>query len=381
MGGIIPIIRVNYTFYEVLRSIFIPARSRRYRNKLKEAIKDLYGVNDVLLTSSCREAIYMLLKSLKQNKVIIPAYTCDVVVDAALSAGKTIQFAKVSRDTMNIEAYPAFDSDTILIATHQFGYPCEIDNIVAECHNKGAIVIEDCAGAFGSKYKRRYVGTFGDFGVFSFNSSKTITSPSGGGAVIARDPERLKGVVFRQNSEVCFYSFKKWVKSIGLALNNNSLFHYLLYRLFNVPKEPVIEEVNEVNKRIDYPYELLEWQSYITYNQLKQWNELEIKRKNLFKRYCNELKTPVIHIIKGAECVCNRYATFVKNRDAFIKYCSLHGVGIGYGFERVVIPNEFECERDIAADIVYLPFSCNYSTKEIDHIISIVNEAYEKVES
>ena len=124
MGGTIPVMRVNYTIPHLLRSIFVSERSTHYREKLKEEICKYYFVNDVMLTSSARCAIYMIAHSLPQHKIIVPAYTCEVVIEAVKLAGKEVIFAPVSKETLNISEYPEFDSDTIVIATHQYGFPC-----------------------------------------------------------------------------------------------------------------------------------------------------------------------------------------------------------------------------------------------------------------
>ena len=66
------------------------------------------------------------------------------------------------------------------MAVHLYGQMCEMDEImkIAEEHN--LFVIEDCAEAFGSKYKGRYAGTFGNISAFSFYGNKTITTGEGG---------------------------------------------------------------------------------------------------------------------------------------------------------------------------------------------------------
>ncbi len=69
---------------------------------------------------------------------------------------------------------------------HTFGFMCRIDEILAICKTWGIPVVEDAAEALGSSYKGQNAGSFGVFGVFSFNGNKIITS-GGGGAIVSSD--------------------------------------------------------------------------------------------------------------------------------------------------------------------------------------------------
>ena len=66
------------------------------------------------------------------------------------------------------------------MAVHLYGHPCEMEELVELCREKNIFLIEDCAEAFGSIYKGKYAGTFGDIATFSFFGNKTITTGEGG---------------------------------------------------------------------------------------------------------------------------------------------------------------------------------------------------------
>lgn len=82
-----------------------------------------------------------------------------------------------------------------IIAVHLYGMPARIDEICAVGRKWGIPVVEDAAEALGSLYKGRMCGTFGEYGVLSFNGNKMITT-SGGGALICPDAESRKRAVF-----------------------------------------------------------------------------------------------------------------------------------------------------------------------------------------
>ena len=76
-----------------------------------------------------------------------------------------------------------------------YGMPYKIDEIMVVADKYGIPVIEDAAEGFGSKFDGRVLGTFGKYGVLSFNGNKMITT-SGGGALVCPDTEAKKEIMF-----------------------------------------------------------------------------------------------------------------------------------------------------------------------------------------
>ena len=82
-----------------------------------------------------------------------------------------------------------------IVPVYLYGMPAKLDEIMAVADKYDIPVIEDAAEGFGSRYKGRTCGTFGKFGVLSFNGNKMITT-SGGGALICPDAESKKEIMF-----------------------------------------------------------------------------------------------------------------------------------------------------------------------------------------
>lgn len=82
-----------------------------------------------------------------------------------------------------------------IIIVHLYGMPAKMDKIMEIASKYNIPIIEDAAEALGSKYKERYLGTFGDLGVLSFNGNKIITT-SGGGALISKNKESIDKAKF-----------------------------------------------------------------------------------------------------------------------------------------------------------------------------------------
>ena len=82
-----------------------------------------------------------------------------------------------------------------IIPVHLYGMPVKIDEVMEVANRYGIPVLEDSAEALGSEYKGRKCGTFGEYGVLSFNGNKMITT-SGGGALICPSEEKAKRALF-----------------------------------------------------------------------------------------------------------------------------------------------------------------------------------------
>jgi dTDP-4-amino-4,6-dideoxygalactose transaminase len=82
-----------------------------------------------------------------------------------------------------------------IIPVHLYGMPAKMDEIIAIANEYGVPVIEDAAEALGSNIKKRPCGSFGTFGVLSFNGNKIITT-SGGGALLSEDAEMIEKARF-----------------------------------------------------------------------------------------------------------------------------------------------------------------------------------------
>ncbi len=82
-----------------------------------------------------------------------------------------------------------------IIVVHLYGMPAKVEEIMAISKRHQIPVIEDAAEALGSKYKGRFLGSFGDLGVYSFNGNKIITT-SGGGALVSANEAWIKRARF-----------------------------------------------------------------------------------------------------------------------------------------------------------------------------------------
>jgi dTDP-4-amino-4,6-dideoxygalactose transaminase len=160
--------------------------------KTKEFEKEFSTMlrNDVNCTavSSATAALHMSLLALgvkEGDEVIIPALTFVADINVVRIVGATPVLADCdSYNDWNISASSIEKVITpktkAVIAVHFAGYPCQMDEIIELCKNKNIALIEDCAHAPGATYKNQAVGTFGDFGCFSFFTNKNLSVGEGG---------------------------------------------------------------------------------------------------------------------------------------------------------------------------------------------------------
>jgi dTDP-4-amino-4,6-dideoxygalactose transaminase len=93
------------------------------------------------------------------------------------------------------DALIKYPTTKAVIVVHLYGLSADMDKIVELCKKYNVTLIEDAAESLGTTYKGRYTGTFGDYGIFSFNGNKIITT-SGGGMLVSNNQERIEKVRF-----------------------------------------------------------------------------------------------------------------------------------------------------------------------------------------
>ena len=131
------------------------------------------------------------------DEVIVQSFTFCASTHPITYLGATPVFVDSERDTWNMD--PALLEEAIkdriaktgrkpkaIVPVYLYGMPAKIDDIMEIARRYEIPVIEDAAEGFGSRYKGQVCGTFGEYGVLSFNGNKMITT-SGGGALICPD--------------------------------------------------------------------------------------------------------------------------------------------------------------------------------------------------
>jgi dTDP-4-amino-4,6-dideoxygalactose transaminase len=177
-------------------------------DNFEKDISNYLGVEDVAVLSSGTAAIHLALIILgieKDDEVIASSFTFSATINPIVYQGATPVLVDSDQDTWNMstELLRFAIEDRIekgkkpkaIIPVHLYGMPANLDQILDLAAIFEIPVIEDAAEAFGSKYREKLLGTFGEIGIFSFNGNKIITT-SGGGALISKKPDVVKKARF-----------------------------------------------------------------------------------------------------------------------------------------------------------------------------------------
>lgn len=170
-----------------------------FENELSAKI----GVKSAAALSSGTAAIHMALKATGVGKgdiVFCPSLTFAATANPIIYQDAIPVFIDSDIETWNMspaaleKAFEKYNPKAVIVV-HLYGLSADMDKICEICHRHNVVLIEDAAESLGTTYKGKYTGTFGDYGTFSFNGNKIITT-SGGGMLVSDNEERIKKVRF-----------------------------------------------------------------------------------------------------------------------------------------------------------------------------------------
>ena len=158
-----------------------------FLSKFEGAFGEFIGAQHASAVTSGTTALHLALLALgvgDGDEVIVPTFTYIASVNSIVYTGANPVFVDSVADTWQMDPDDVRKKITpktrAIMVVHLYGHPCDMDALISIARENGISVIEDCAEAFGSRYKGKYVGTFGEIGVFSFFGNKTITAGEGG---------------------------------------------------------------------------------------------------------------------------------------------------------------------------------------------------------
>ena len=166
------------------------------------------GVNGAVALSSGTAAIHLALSLLNVQKgdtVFCSSLTFVASANPILYLGGEPVFIDSEPDTWNmspialekafIDAAKSNKMPKAVIIVNLYGQSAKMDELISICNKYQVPIIEDAAESLGSTYKGKASGTFGDFGIYSFNGNKIITASSGG-MLISNNREALSKAYF-----------------------------------------------------------------------------------------------------------------------------------------------------------------------------------------
>jgi dTDP-4-amino-4,6-dideoxygalactose transaminase len=381
----IPRVKVNYGLGSLIAALRASMSDIDTRGNLEAELQSLFGTPHVLLTPSGRAGLYFILRAIEKSRVLVPAYTCKAVVEAALMAGKEVVYVKSEADGFNMDANDVAanaDENCVIVATHQFGIPCDIARIMEIARSCGALVIEDAAASFGSRINGRLTGTFSDAAFFSFDSTKTVNVPLKGGFILTAQldlHERIKRI-YREDIHPMppMIAMKCFLSGLAYLLLKN----HLIYRVFHLLNFDLRGRFTAESQEMDlslsmfYSYDMSHWQAYLAWDQIKKREVIFKFRRDQFAAYRQRLKGCDSFLLppedRNGEWVCTRFPIRVLHHKMdFYKATARYGVDMAFSFTFIAASQNFVYEHRVAGQVLDLPYYLKLTPAERDKVVSI----------
>jgi UDP-N-acetylbacillosamine transaminase len=239
---------------EVFKSNYI-APLGEYVVKFEESIKNSTDIDYALATVSGTAAIHLALRvlNIREGDVVLTSSFTFIGSVAPIIYQNAIPVFIDCDDSWQLS--PILLKEVIkkaprkpkaLIVTHLYGQCADMSEIVSICKEEGIYIIEDAAEALGAVYEDKSVGTFGDFGVFSFNGNKILTT-SGGGMLISNNGEWIEKAKFfatQAREDEIYYEHKVYGYN---------------YRMSNVLAAIGVAQMEVLDKRVAKKREIFSW--------------------------------------------------------------------------------------------------------------------------
>ncbi|XXM72942.1 DegT/DnrJ/EryC1/StrS family aminotransferase [Lysinibacillus sphaericus] len=173
-------------------------------NEFEKELAEKVGSKAAAALSSGTGAIHLALRAAGVEDgdiVFCPTLTFSATANPIIYQNAVPVFIDSNEETWNMcpkaleEAFEKYPEVKAVIVVHLYGLSADMDKIMEICKKHNVAVIEDAAESLGGYYKGQHTGTFGDYGIFSFNGNKIITT-SGGGMLVSNNEEKVSKVRF-----------------------------------------------------------------------------------------------------------------------------------------------------------------------------------------
>ena len=173
-------------------------------NAFEKEVSAYTGAKYAAALSAGTAAIHLAVKLLgvgEGDYVFCSALTFSASCNPVCYENATPVFIDSEPDTWNMspealeKAFEKYPNPKAVICVHLYGTPAKLDEIMEICQRHHVPMIEDAAESLSATYKGKQTGTFGKFGIYSFNGNKIITT-SGGGMLVSEDEDAIERARF-----------------------------------------------------------------------------------------------------------------------------------------------------------------------------------------
>lgn len=250
-----------------------------HAKKLEKTVADYIGMKYAIATHCCTQALHLSCAALglkDGDEVICTDFSWVATAYAISYTGATPVFVDIDPDSWCIDPKAIEKAITkktkAIMLVHCFGQPAEMDTIMEIARRHNLYVIEDAAPAMGAEFKGKKVGSFGDFGCFSFQGAK-LTASGEGGILLTNNEElynkaALLASMGRTDSQAVF-----WSDQLGYQ-----------YTIANLTAALALAQVERIEELISRKRQIFAWY----YERLKDVDGIKIikEKENCFSNYC-----------------------------------------------------------------------------------------------
>ena len=231
-------------------------------NEFESEFKKFVGTKYALATNNGTSALhsaYFGLDLKKGDEVIVPSYTWHATVMPLLTLGVKPIFAEIDKNTLTLDPKDVEKKITkktkAIVLVHLHGNVCDMKSFLNLKNEHNLFLIEDCSHAFGAKYNKKIVGSFGDVSCFSLQGAKAVSGGEAGILVTNNKEIYERALLFghqsRASKEITIDYLKPYIKTgfgfkyrphpLAIVLALNSL------RSLEIRKKRIKKKINLIN--------------------------------------------------------------------------------------------------------------------------------------
>ena len=247
-------------------------------NEFENSVKEYLNIKGACGLSSGTSAIHLGLKVLgvkKDDIVFVSDLTFSASVNPIIYENATPVFIDSEYETWNMDpialekAFEKYPNPKAVVVVHLYGRASKMEKIIEICKKHNVPILEDAAEGLGTKYKNKFLGTYGDCAALSFNGNKIITT-TGGGMFVSDNTDYVKKVKFwsTQSKEP-----EKYYQHLEIGYN---------YRMSNVLAGIGRGQIKVLEERISKKREIYETyqKAFENIDDIQMENESSDERSN-----------------------------------------------------------------------------------------------------
>jgi perosamine synthetase len=330
--------------------------------EFEDEVGAFLGARHVIATNTGTTALHLAFDTIglgPGDEVIVPSLTYVATIQAITETGATPVFCDIEEDTLNIDLSDAERKITsktkAIVPVHYRGIPCDMDELLTIADRFGLRVVEDAAHAFGTYYKGKRIGSFGDLTCFSFDPIKIITCGEG-------------GAITTQNDKLVELMQRKRI--LGIDKDTWSRYHDKRSWFYDVTTQ-------------GYRYHMSNINAAIGLEQLKKYDVTNNRKIAIAKTYDQEFaglkKFKVLRTDYNGLSIFIYIIKVLEDRERLMKFLEARSIstGIHYIPSHIFsfynkIEEELPVTEKVYEQILTLPLFPDMTDEQVEHVISTI---------